>query len=165
VHLAIPADEPTLEGRLAVTHARTTAIKRTPEPVVAHAILNLIGRVPAFVQRIAIALFAMKGSLVATSVPGPSTRLTLAGSPLAGLRFWVPQAADVRVEVSVLSYAGEIGIGVATDADIESDPRALVDGFAAELADLGVTAPDAAPLRPRSRSNSSVGPYRPPTRC
>jgi hypothetical protein len=47
--------------------------------------------------------------------------------------FWVPQSGRLGLGVSILSYAGEVMVGVASDAGLVPDPQTIVDGFHAEL--------------------------------
>jgi hypothetical protein len=47
--------------------------------------------------------------------------------------FWVPQAGRLGLGVSVLSYAGEIRVGVVSDAKVVAEPREIVAGIEMEL--------------------------------
>jgi diacylglycerol O-acyltransferase len=60
----------------------------------------------------------------------------LAGTRLARIAFGVPQAGSVGLGVSIFSYDGAITVGVAADAGLVDDPRVLVQGVEAELAEL-----------------------------
>jgi diacylglycerol O-acyltransferase / wax synthase len=51
--------------------------------------------------------------------------------------FWVPHPALLGVGVSILSYAGEVRIGVRADAAAMPDPADLVTWFGMELEALG----------------------------
>jgi hypothetical protein len=56
--------------------------------------------------------------------------------------FWVPQSGHLGLGISLLSYAGEVRVGVSADAGRMPDPEALIAALEAEL---GVgTAPDVA---------------------
>jgi diacylglycerol O-acyltransferase len=81
--------------------------------------------------------FGAKSSLVLTNVPGPPQPLYLAGRRLDRIMFWVPQSGRLGLGVSILSYAGEVMVGVASDAGLVPDPERIVAGFEAELARLG----------------------------
>jgi hypothetical protein len=148
VYLPLPADRTDPEARLAATRHAMDAIKRSPEALVAYGIIAALGRLPAPVEHFAAALLGTKGSLIATNVPGPHDRVTLAGSPLVGMRFWVPQAARVSLGVSILSYAGEVGMGVLCDAGVIRDPERLVEGFVAEM--------EAFDVRPGSQGRPTI---------
>ncbi len=122
--------------RLAVVKKRMDDIKRSPEAVVAFGILNTIGLTPVDIEKIIVDIFASKVTGVMTNVPGPKETLYLAGSRLTGLMFWVPTASNLGLGISIISYAGEVIIGVMTDAGLVPDPGVIVDGFHAELAEM-----------------------------
>jgi hypothetical protein len=48
------------------------------------------------------------------------------------LMFWVPKLGAVGLGVSLLSYAGEVRLGVITDAGLVPDPEEIVAGFETE---------------------------------
>jgi hypothetical protein len=104
--------------------------------VVAFGALTAIGFLPPPLQPLPVQFFGSKASLVLTNVPGPRERLYLAGEPLRRAMFWVPQSGRLGLGVSILSYAGEVMVGVASDAGLVPDPQTIVDGFHAELETL-----------------------------
>jgi WS/DGAT/MGAT family acyltransferase len=136
VYLPLPVgiDDP-LE-RLKKLHENMDAIKHTPEAAVAYGILAGLGPVPGPVTRTIAGVFGLKGTAVMTNVPGPKERLYLAGSPIRRVLFWVPQPAGLAVGVSILSYAGEVSIGLATDARVVPDPELIMDGFCSDFETL-----------------------------
>jgi diacylglycerol O-acyltransferase len=77
-----------------------------------------------------------KATAVVTNVPGPREPVRLAGSRLSRIVFWVPQTGSVALGVSILSYAGEVTVGVAADRLVVPEPALLADAFAQELAAL-----------------------------
>src|SRR5262249_58280840 len=107
--------------------------KSPRQPVVAFGALTAIGSLPSRLQPLPIQFFGSKASVVLTNVPGPREPLYLAGEPLKRAMFWVPQSGRLGLGVSILSYAGEVMVGVASDAGLVPDPQAIVDGFHAEL--------------------------------
>jgi hypothetical protein len=68
-----------------------------------------------------------------TNVPGPRQTLYLAGAPVRSIMFWVPQSARLGLGVSIISYAGEVRVGIVTDSGLVPDPDAIVAGFHEEL--------------------------------
>jgi hypothetical protein len=88
------------------------------------------------VEKIILDIFAAKVSAVMTNVPGPREPLYLAGSQIKDLMFWVPSPGGISMGISILSYAGNVMVGVATDAGLVPDPEAIVEGFHAELAEM-----------------------------
>mgnify|MGYP001819653663 CR=1 FL=1 len=68
-----------------------------------------------------------------TNVPGPREEIFLAGKAMRSMMFWVPQAAHLGLGVSILSYAGQVRVGVATDAGLLPDPDAIIKAFQDEM--------------------------------
>jgi hypothetical protein len=71
-----------------------------------------------------------------TNVMGPRQQLYLAGSPLDVLLAWVPTTGRMGVGVSILSYAGEVRLGVMTDEGLVPDPEAMILAFHTEFDEL-----------------------------
>jgi len=118
--------------RLELLRRNTARLKRSAEPVLILGLLALAGRSPQAFQDLLVRIFGAKATAVFTNVPGPSTRLTVAGHPIRDLFFWVPQAGRLGLGVSILSYDGGVRMGVMTDAGLVPDPERIVDGFHAE---------------------------------
>jgi hypothetical protein len=133
--LPIGLDEP--EVRVGAVKQRMKLLKATPEALVAHALLRAMGWAPRAIEDLAVTFFGKKTSLVLTNVPGPRTRLTLGGIDVSRIMFWVPQAARMGLGISIFSYAGEVTIGVLSDAGLVPDPETLVADMHAELFALG----------------------------
>jgi hypothetical protein len=109
------------------------AIKDSAEGFVAYGILELIGLAPAAIEKIAIDVFASKGTGVMTNVPGPRQVVTLAGVPLRGTIGWVPTSGELGLGVAIFSYAGDVTIGLCVDRGLVPDVRALLSDVASEL--------------------------------
>lgn len=122
--------------RMAVLKQRMDTIKNTPEAVVAFGLLNTMGMTPIQVEKLIIDFFAAKVSAVMTNVPGPREPLYLAGSRIQDMMFWVPSPGSLSLGISILSYAGNVMVGVATDAGLIPDPEAIVEGIHVELAEM-----------------------------
>jgi hypothetical protein len=97
--------------------------------VVAFGILNVMGISPEALQDIGVGLFGSKATAVMTNVPGPRETIYLAGSPVRGSMFWVPQSGRLGIGVSIFSYAGEVLVGIAVDADLIPAPERIIAGF------------------------------------
>ena len=119
--------------RLAEVKRRMDAIKHGHEGVFTFGILSLMGRTPVQVEECLIDFFSAKGSMVLTNVPGPRKRLSLAGTPLAGVLVWAPCSGSVGMSVSVFSYAGKVTVGFLTDAGLVPEPQELADRFKQDL--------------------------------
>jgi len=90
----------------------------------------------SWAHRLAVRGLGAKSTAIVTNVPGPTAPVYLAGARLVRLTFWVPQAGSVGLGVSILSYAGDVTIGVAADRNLVPDPQVLVAAAEDELADL-----------------------------
>ncbi|NOJ98195.1 wax ester/triacylglycerol synthase family O-acyltransferase [Corallococcus coralloides] len=141
VFLRLPVHLPEPRRRLREVAKRMEQLKRSPEAVVTFGLLELLGRTPAALERAVVDVMGTKASLVATNVPGPRQPVSLAGSRLRGLTFWVPQAGHVGLGVSLFSYSGQVTVGVASDASRVPDPGAIVAAFQEELDSLATLAP------------------------
>jgi WS/DGAT/MGAT family acyltransferase len=151
VFLPLPVGEPDPLGRVAATKRNMDAIKRSPEAVVVFGLLRAFGKTTAALLVTAVKLLARRASAVMTNVPGPRARIRFAGSAVDGVMFWVPCSGRLGLGVSVLSYAGEVRIGVAADERLVPDPTALVTAFHAALDDLVAAAVPAA-ARPHAEA-------------
>jgi hypothetical protein len=68
-----------------------------------------------------------------TNVMGPREPIAIAGARMRQAMFWVPCAGRLGLGVSVLSYAGQVWMGVATDASVIPQPHAVLQGFYEEI--------------------------------
>lgn len=150
VFLSLPVgiEDPLL--RMAILKDRMDDIKRSPEAMVAYGILGTIGATPVAVERVINAVFGMKATAVMTNVPGPREPIYLAGNRITGLMFWVPTPANLALGVSIISYAGEVFVGINTDANLIPDPAEIVSAFGDEFRALDELALVRAPRKPQA---------------
>jgi WS/DGAT/MGAT family acyltransferase len=149
VFLALPVGIAEPLARMAVLKQRMDDIKRSPEAIVAFGILGAIGATPVLIERVVNTIFGMKATAVMTNVPGPREPLYLAGKRIRGIMFWVPTPAKLGLGVSIISYAGEVIVGVGTDAGLVPDPEEIVSAFDEEFQVLMQLAEAQAPRKPR----------------
>ncbi len=109
------------------------AIKHSDEGAITYGILDVMGRAPTEVEARLLEYFTAKASMVVTNVRGPGRAISLAGTPVAGMLVWAPCSGDMRMTVSIFSYAGNVTVGFLTDAGIVPDPQPLADAFRREL--------------------------------
>jgi WS/DGAT/MGAT family acyltransferase len=136
VFLHLPVKEVEPQQRLRLLKQRMAALKRSPEAALTFAMLRMVGLAPVMVKRAVVDALAAKGTLIVTNVPGPRQAVYLAGTELAGLMFWVPQACKLGLGVSIFSYAGKVTVGVSADAGLVPDPHRLLSAFRDELTAL-----------------------------
>ena len=119
--------------RLMTVRQRMLDLKTSYEPAVTLGLFAALGYLPKIVQDQLSDLLASKATAVMTNVPGPTEPLTVAGSRLRQMLFWVPQSGDIGMGVSILSYAGQVQFGLITDDALTPDPEAVVSRFSEEF--------------------------------
>jgi WS/DGAT/MGAT family acyltransferase len=134
VFLALPVGEGDRDERLFELKRRMDAIKKSSEPMVIYALLNAVGLTGPKIESVALQLFGSKATAVMTNVPGPREQIYLAGKAMRSMMFWVPQSARLGLGVSIISYAGEVRLGVATDSGLVPRPQEIIDAFQEEVA-------------------------------
>jgi hypothetical protein len=136
VFLALPVGIEDRGERLRELKRRMDAIKGSSEPMVIYAILNAVGMAGPEVEKIALQIFGSKATGVMTNVPGPREEIYLAGKAMRSMMFWVPQSAKLGLGVSILSYAGQVRLGVVTDSGLVPDPESIIDAFQQEMKEM-----------------------------
>jgi WS/DGAT/MGAT family acyltransferase len=133
VFLPLPLGADEALDRLFEVRSRMNAIKDSPEAYLTFQILRAIGTAPRQIFDLVVNLFERKATTVLTNVIGPRDRLHIAGVPMRQAMFWVPCAGRLGLGISVLSYAGQVWLGVAADTKVIPNPHVILDGFHAEL--------------------------------
>jgi WS/DGAT/MGAT family acyltransferase len=157
VFLSLPVSIDDPHDRLAEVHVRMEELKRSSEAGVILAALNVVGLTTRQVQDVVVSILARKATAVLTNVPGPPIPLFLAGREIDDLMFWVPQAGRLGIGISILSYAGKVYVGVATDVKLIPDPDKVIEGFYQELDLLSDALPEKPKRKPtRARQESPL---------
>ena len=133
VFLSLPVGIEDPRERLLEIKRRMDRIKHSSEAIVTLGILQALGHAPKRVEDQVVDILSTKASAVMTNVPGPRERLHLGGKALRHIMFWVPRAGAVSMGISIISYVGEVMLGVATDARLVANPEAIIEGFHAEF--------------------------------
>jgi hypothetical protein len=134
--LRLPVAEPDPVRRVQQIAAETRAAKGSLVPAATFVLIGVLGVVPGLLRRLVVRILGARATAIVTNVPGPRQPLTLAGVPVDGVAFWVPQTAAVGVGVSLFSYAGTVRIGVAVDAGLVPDAQQLADALDDALDEL-----------------------------
>ncbi len=119
--------------RLYTVRAAIQRLKDSPQALITLGLLSLIGSLPATAAEPMIALFSSKASVVASNLPGPPTPLHIDGVAVSQLLFWVPQAGDIGIGLSMLSYNGRVHFGVIADRYLIPKPADLVAEIGVEF--------------------------------
>ena len=136
--LPVSIEEPLM--RLIEVRRRMAELKGSSEAPVTLGILGMMGMGNDLFREFVVRTLEPKATVVLTNVPGPPVPLYLAGRQIRELMFWVPQAGRLGVGISILSYAGNVYLGIATDAGLVPDPETVLAGTYEELDRLKVIA-------------------------
>ncbi len=159
VFLTLPIGIADPARRLRAIKKEMDELKGSPEALVSFGVLSLMGLAPVEVEQLGLRFFGSKATAVLTNVPGPRKPLYMAGRKIDKVMFWVPQSGHLGLGISILSYAGAVMLGVATDAGLVPDPERIVDGFKVEFEALRKAARAA-----KARGNRDSPPGRAPSR-
>ncbi len=165
VFLTLPIGIADPARRLRAIKKEMDELKSSPEALVSFGVLSLMGLAPVEVEQLGLRFFGSKATAVLTNVPGPRQALYMAGRKIDKVMFWVPQSGHMGLGISILSYAGGVMLGIATDAGLVPDPERIVEGFRVEFEALSKAAVRA--TKPRGNRVSPPGraasrPARPP---
>jgi len=141
VFLGLPLEIEDDAVRLAEVRTRMNRLKHSPQAWVVYRLLRLVGLLGPDVQGAVLRRLGRNATGVLTNVPGPREPLRFCGATIEDFMFWVPQSGDLGIGISILSYAGQVRFGVASDVRLEPEPSALVDATLARLAAMRDAAP------------------------
>jgi diacylglycerol O-acyltransferase / wax synthase len=139
-------------------------LKGSPEALIAFGVLSLMGLAPVEVEQLGLRFFGSKATAVLTNVPGPRKPLYMAGRKIDKVMFWVPQSGHLGLGISILSYAGSVMLGIATDAGLVPDPERIVDNFNVEFEAMLEASKQASKPKSARRPARPAGARRPPAR-
>jgi diacylglycerol O-acyltransferase len=120
-------------ARLYATRARMAALKGSYQAMLTFSLLGAAGMAPKFVEDQILNLLTSKTTAVMTNVPGSQQPRYFAGSEIDQQMVWVPQAGEIGMGVSILSYNGRVQFGLITDRTMVDDPEQIVSRFAVEF--------------------------------
>ncbi|NTV64713.1 MAG: wax ester/triacylglycerol synthase family O-acyltransferase [Oscillochloris sp.] len=136
VYVGLPVHIEDPVQRIAAVQRETAAIKSSPEAIMGYGIISAMGVAPLDVERAMLDMLCSRATAVITNVAGPQMTLYLCGQPVRRSIFWVPKAGNLGLGLSIFSYAGQIQMGIATDAGLVPDAMALAAAVDAEIQTL-----------------------------
>ncbi len=136
VFAPIPVGTRDLDERIDTIHEQMDIRKAGVEAFIMYHLLNIGGYMPESIQNLVMKLFEKHATGIATNVPGPVDAVEFGGKKVSDLIFWVPQANDQGIGISIISYNGHVRVGVTGDAKLLPDPHVLTDAFREEIASL-----------------------------
>lgn len=129
VFVPLPLGEAVPVARVRKLKSTMDALKTAEDALVALGVLGAMGLASEGIERLGIDIFTRKASLLVTNVPGPPSALHLAGRTLDSVMVWAPMSGSIGTGVSLLTYAGQLRVGVTCDARLVARPEAVVASF------------------------------------
>ena len=126
VFVRLPTGETDEHRRRAGVKAQMDQVKSSREGVFVFTMLQWMGQLPAAVQNAWVDAFAGKATAIVTNISGPRHRIQIAGTPVAGMMGWVPVTGPLGLGLSIVSYAGQLSVGLASDAHLLPDHDRLL---------------------------------------
>lgn len=133
VFVPLPVDgESALERLYRIKH-ETRSLKKSWQPGIAWGLAAGASVIPDPWRQSVANVFYRKASAVVSNVPGTPEVRYLAGCRITEQMFWVPQAGDIGLGVSIVSYAGGVQFGVVADEAVMADPECFLADCLLEL--------------------------------
>ena len=132
----IPVGKPDLGERLRLIHDRMSVRTAGIQAYIMYLTMRVGGHAPDVVMEWLMAQFERRATGVVTNVPGPTDAMEFAGREVTDVMFWVPQANDQGLGISIFSYDGAVRLGIAADANLLDDPDELAEAFRVEVEHL-----------------------------
>ena len=118
VFVRLPTGETDQGRRRARVKAQMDQVKSSHEGVFVYTMLQRMGQLPTAAQNAWVDAFAGKATAIVTNVSGPPHRVQIAGTPVAGMMGWVPVTGPLGLGLSIVSYAGQLLVGLASDTHL-----------------------------------------------
>ncbi|MGO8888254.1 MAG: wax ester/triacylglycerol synthase family O-acyltransferase [Streptosporangiaceae bacterium] len=150
VFVRLPTGEIDEGRRRARVKAQMDQVKSSREGVFVYTMLQRMGQLPAAVQNAWVDAFAGKATAIVTNVSGPRHRIQIAGTPVAGMMGWVPVTGPLGLGFSIVSYAGQLSVGLASDAHLLPGHDRLLARLDEEISALHTPAASSSPPEPGS---------------
>ena len=133
VFLPLPVEIADPAERLAELKRWMDGLKDSLQPAMILGALEVASRAPSAALTMAVSYLTSKATVLVTNVKGPQERLYLAGAPIEEMMFWIPRYGGIGLGISILSYAGQVRLGVLSDKDLVPDPEDIIAGFRDEF--------------------------------
>jgi diacylglycerol O-acyltransferase / wax synthase len=133
VFLKLPLDRELPLDRLQQIKQNMDSLKASAEYAASYLILNILGKIPQWIQSLATRILDTKGTVVSTNLIGPRHPIYLAGAPILSIKAAVPQSGRIGVGLSFVSYNNQVVVGLNADAGLIPDPENFLELFADEF--------------------------------
>jgi WS/DGAT/MGAT family acyltransferase len=129
VLLPLPVDVADPFEQLRELKRRMDEFKDSLAAPIVYAAMNAFGRAPSGLINPFVDHIGSRATVVVTNVMGPQEPLYLAGAPLEEFMFWIPRFGGIGLGIGILSYAGQVRVGVISDRDVVPDPENVITAF------------------------------------
>lgn len=136
VFVPLPVTVVDPERRLRAVKRAMDRLKESYQAPATFLAIQALALASSSVKQCFVTLLGGRATAIMTNVVGPREPRYLAGAPIEALLFWVPKTGGLALGVSILSYAGQVRLGIITDAGLVPDPETIVSAFEAEFDDL-----------------------------
>jgi len=134
VFVPLPVDGESPLERLYRIKQETRRLKKSWQPGIAWGLASSASMIPDPLRQPIADVFYRKASVVVSNIPGKQEPRYLAGCRITEQMFWVPQAGDIGLGISIVSYAGQVQFGVVADEAVMADPEDFLNDCLQELA-------------------------------
>ena len=131
--LPLPVGERDLGDRIEFMRENVGVEKLGVEAFLMYKLLEFGGLLPESAQQKLMEMFEKRATGIVTNVPGPLDTIDFAGTEVTDMVFWVPQAVDQGLGISLITYGGDVRVGIAGDANVLPDAGSLAEHFEAEI--------------------------------
>ncbi len=129
----LPLNEPDRWRRLERVAAETRKLRDPTQTRLALALVAGAGLLAPPLMHRAVDRLSRQASLVFSNVPGPAERVHLMGHAVRSMVVFAPASGAIGISFTLFGYAGELRLGVETDAALQLPPEPLVREFEACL--------------------------------
>lgn len=106
-------------ARLEAIHRRLERLKESPDIIVNYVVLDMFTNLlPGPLARRALNTHGV--TLVASNLPGPQETIHMFGGAVDDFMFWIPNKSRTGIGVSMLSYRGQVRLGLNVDTALVS---------------------------------------------
>jgi hypothetical protein len=132
--VALPVGIADLRARIRRVSSEARVLRSRMAGVAGASLAAAAGAVAAVVERAGLELYSRKATVVVSSVRGPSTTVHLCGAAVRDVIVWAPASGSIALSVTLMSYAGQVHIGVAADTGVLADAHRVVEELEREIA-------------------------------
>jgi len=141
VYVTLPLRDESAAARLAAIQKQTRALLTSPEPLVTNAVLKMLPVLPQWLFLPLATFLTKKTSISMSNVPGPQFPVSIGGTVVDQLCFFVAPQGCLSIFVCIMSYNDKVTVGIGADSNVLTAEQArlvvgpLFDNELAALAD------------------------------